>query len=274
MILRQTVRQTVAIPAAATAAAALALVALAGCSSSTSNIAASGSSAPSASATTTAAGSPSAASNAGGSNVGLSDSAIRAAFDAAVKGATAMHVNGTQAQQGQSISLDLGLNKDNSTEGTITLGTAKLPVKAVGGVVYVQMTPSFIQFIAAQQHVSAAPLTALTNKWITSQSASGKALTDGFAEFTSFSTIATNFAGSAADDPATAAGTTTLNGQTVAYYTTKQGSKLYFAATGPAYLLREDDSGSSGTGSITIAWNQPTKVTPPSASDIVTLPGN
>jgi hypothetical protein len=254
--------------------AALALVALAGCSSSTPNTAASGSSAPATSATTTATSSAPAGGNASGSNVGLSDSAIRAAFDAAVKGATAMHVTGTQAQQGQSISLDLGLNKDDSTEGTITLGTAKLPVKAVGGVVYAQMTPSFIQFIAAQQHVSAAPLAALANKWITSQSASGKSLTDGFSEFMNYSTIATNFAGSAAGDPAIAAGTTTLNGQTVAYYTTKQGSKLYFAATGPAYLLREDDSGSGGTGSITITWNQPAKVTPPPASDIVTLPAN
>jgi hypothetical protein len=185
-----------------------------------------------------------------------------------------MHVTGTQTQQGQSITLDLALNKDDTTDGSIALGSAKLPVKAVGGVVYVQMTPSFIQFMATQQKVSASALASLTDKWITSQSASGKSLTDGFSAFMTYSKIATNFAGNSSNDPATAAGTKTLNGQTAAYYTTKQGSKLYFAATGPAYLLREEDSGSGGTGSINITWNEPTKVAAPPASDIVTLPGN
>ena len=251
-------RQTVAIPAVA----ALALAALVGCSSSNAGA--------SASATNSAAG----GSSATGSNAGLSDSALRAAFKTAVTGATAMHVTGSLAQQGQTISLDLALNKDDTSQGSIALGNAQMPIKAVGGVVYIQLSPSFIQFIATQQKVSATTLAPFANKWISSKSASGKSLADGFAQFLTFSAVATNFDNNSGSDPATAAGTKTLNGQSVAYYTTKKGSKLYFAASGPAYLLREDDSGTDGTSTLTITWNQPTTVTAPPASDLVTLPGS
>lgn len=258
-------RQTIAIPALA----ALALTALAGCGSSASNSASStGSGAPS----TSASSSAPAAGGGSGSNVGLSDSALRTAFTAATKSATAMHIAGTLSQQGQSISMDLNLNKDNTSQGTISIGTAKLQVKAVGGVDYIQLSPSFLQYIAQQEKLSASQLSAVANKWLSSNSSEGKSISQGFDQFMSFTTLTGSLSSNAASDPATAAGTKTLNGQTVAYYTTKQGSKLYFAATGPAYLLREDDSGSEGTGTVTIVWNQPTTVTAPPASDITDLP--
>jgi len=255
-------RQTIAIPALA----ALALAAVAGCGSSGSNSASStGSPAASASGSAAAAGG-------GGSNVGLSDSALRAAFTNATKGASAMHINGTLSQQSQSVYMDLVLNKDNTSEGTIALGNAKLPVRAVGGVDYIQLTSSFLQFISQQEKVPAAELAPVTDKWITSNSPQGKSIASGFDQFMTFSAL-TGSITSDDSDPVTAAGTTMLNGQSVAYYTTKKGSKLYFPANGPAYLLREDDSGSDGTGTITIVWNKPEKVTAPSASEIATLPG-
>lgn len=67
---------------------------------------------------------------------------------------------------------------------------------------------------------------------------------------------------------ATAAGTATLNGQNVAVYKTSNGSKLYFAASGPAYLLETVLGGSEGAGTLDYTWNQPTTVTPPPASQI------
>jgi hypothetical protein len=257
-------RQTIAIPALA----ALALAAVAGCGSSGSNSASStGSPAASASASGSAA-----AAGGGGSNVGLSDSALRAAFTNATKGASAMHINGTLSQQGQSVYMDLVLNKDNTSEGTIAIGNAKLPVRAVAGVDYIQLTSSFLQLISQQENVPAAELTPVANKWITSNSAQGKSIASGFDQFMTFSALTSTIT-SDNSDPAIAAGTTMLNGQSVAYYTTKKGSKLYFPANGPAYLLREDDSSSDGTGTITIVWNKPEKVTAPSASEIATLPG-
>jgi len=256
-------RQTIAIPALA----ALALATVAGCGSSGSNSASStGSPAASASASGSAA-----AAGGGGSNVGLSDSALRAAFLDATKGASAMHVNGTLSQQSQSISMDLVLNKDNTTEGTIAVGDAKLPVRAVGGVDYIQLSSSFLQFMSQQQKVPAAKLAPVTDKWITSNSTQGKSIASSFDQFMTFSALTSSIT-SDDSDPAIAAGTTTLDGQSVAYYTTKKGSKLYFPVNGPAYLLREDDSGSDGTGTITIVWNKPEKVTAPPASEIATLP--
>lgn len=258
-------RQTIALPALA----ALALAAVAGCGSSSSNSA----SAPGSSAASAPASASASAAGGKGSNVGLSDSALRAAFTNATKGASAMHINGTLSQQGQSLSMDLVLNKDNTSEGTIALGNAKLPVKAIGGVDYIQLTPSFLQFISQQESVPAAELAPVTNKWITSNSAQGKSISQGFAQFMTFSALTGSISGDDSD-PATAAGTATLNGQTVAYYTTKKGAKLYFQADGPAYLLREEDSGSDGAGTITIVWNQPEKVTAPAASEIANLPGS
>lgn len=258
-------RQTIAI----SALAAFALAALAGCGSSASNSASStGSGAPSASSSAPAAGGGS------GSNVGLSDSALRAAFTNAIKGASAMHISGTLNQQGQSISMDLNLNKDDTSQGTISAGSAKLQVKAVGGVDYIQLSPSFLQYIGQRDNVGASALGSVANKWLSSNSAKGKSISQGFDQFMSFSLLTGSLTSNAASDPATAAGTKTLNGQTVAYYTTKQGSKLYFSEAGPAYLLREDDSGSAGTGTVTLVWNQPTTVTAPPASEIVELPAS
>ena len=259
-------RQTFAVPALA----ALALVAVAGCGSSSSN-SASASGSPTASTSAAASSSAAAAGSANGSNAGLSDAALHAAFLAATKGATAMHLSGGLSQSGQNISMDLVLNKDNSSEGTIGIGNAKLPVKAIGGVDYIQLSSSFLQYIAQQQNVSTTALAPLANKWITSNSSEGKSISDAFAQFLTYSALTNQMSGNYSD-PATAAGTSTLNGQTVAYYTTKKGSKLYFAATGPAYLLQEVDSGSDGTGTLNIVWNQPIKVTAPPASEIANLP--
>jgi hypothetical protein len=253
-----TPRQIAALPLAA----ALGLAALAGCSSSatTSPAAAGGSASGSASA--------SASASAAAGNAGLTDSALRAAFTTASNGATAVHMKGSVAQSGQTVTLDLQLNKNDSTQGTISLGSAQLPVRAVNGVYYMQMTSSFIQYIAKQQGVSASTLSMLSNKWVSSNTSTGKSISDGFSQFMTYSAVVKGVSDNSDGDVATAAGTTTLDGQTVALYKTTKGSKLYFAATGPAYLLREDDSGSDGTGTITMTWNQPTTVSAPPASQI------
>lgn len=252
-----TPRQIAALPLAA----ALGLAALAGCSSSPAT-------APAADGASGTAAAASASPSAAAGNAGMTDSALRAAFTAAANGATAVHMKGSLVQNGQTISLDLQLNKDDSSQGTIAIGTAQLPVKAVAGVDYVQFTSSFIQYTAKQEGVSASALAALANKWVSSNSSTGKSITTSFAQFMTFSAVVKSITDNSDGDKATAAGTTTLDGQTVALYGTTKGSKLYFATTGPAYLLREDDSGSQGTGTINLTWNEPTRVSAPPASEI------
>lgn len=253
-----TPRQIAALPLAA----ALGLAALAGCSSSpASTPAAAGGS-------TTGSAAASASPSAAAGNAGLSDSALRAAFTTAANGATAVHMKGSSAQGGQTVTLDLQLNKNDSSEGTISIGSAQLPIKVVNGVDYMQMTPSFVQYVAKQQGVSASALSAISGKWVSSNSSMGKSMAQSFSQFMTFSAVVKGVSDNPDKDVATAAGTTALDGQTVALYNTTKGSKLYFAATGPAYMLREDDTGSNGTGSVAFTWNQPTTVSAPPASQI------
>jgi hypothetical protein len=247
---------------AALSLAGVGLAALAACSSSGSSPAASAGSA-SGSASPTAATSTAAASN-----VGLSDSALRAAFAAAAKGATAVHMKGTVTTNGQTVTVDVQLNKNDTSEGTLMLGTALLPVKSTGGVYYLEFTPSFIQYMSKQEGSNPAAAAMLSGKWVSSNSAMGKSLASSFSQFMSYSSMIQQVTDNSDGDTVTAAGTGTLNGQSVAVYNSAKGSKLYFAASGPAYFLEQIIGGSDGSGTIVYTWNQPTTVTPPPASQI------
>jgi hypothetical protein len=257
---------------AALSLAGAGLAALAACSSGGSSPAAaagtaSGSASPS-TATSNTATSNTAASAAAATNAGLSDSALRAAFVSAANGASAVHVKGAVTQSGQVITEDIQLNKNESCDGTLSIGAAQLPVKATGGVYYLEFTPSFIQYIAKQQGADAAAFAAYSGKWVSSNGTLGKDLASSFSQFMSYSSMVKQVADNSDGDKATAAGTATLNGQSVALYNTTKGSKLYFAASGPAYMVEQVVGGSDGTGTIDYTWNQPTTVSPPPASQI------
>ena len=70
-------------------------------------------------------------------------------------------------------------------------------------------------------------------------------------------------------EPVHAAGTTTLDGRSVAVYATAQGDRFYLAASGPAYLLREDAAADNHSAGLKFTWNQPVAVTAPLAADTV-----
>jgi hypothetical protein len=250
---------------AALSLAGVGLAALAACSSSGSSPAASAGKAGGSASPTTAASTGAAAA---ASNVGLTDSALRAAYVAAANGATAMHMKGTVNANGQTISMDVQLNKDDSSDGTLTIGTAQLPIKSTGGVYYLQFTPSFIQYMAKQQGSDPAAFAVLSNKWVSSNSTLGKNLANSFSQFMSYTSVVKQVSDNSDGDKVTSAGTGTLNGQSVAVYKSTKGSKLYFPASGPAYMLEQAVGGSDGTGTIDYTWNQPTTVTPPPASQI------
>lgn len=248
---------------AALSLAGVGLAALAACSSGGSSPAAAAGTASGSASPSTAASTAATATNAG-----LTDSALRAAFAAAAKGASAVHMKGAVTSSGQTISIDVHLNKDESTDGTLTIGTAQLPVKAIGGVYYLEFTPSFIQYMAKQQGSNPAAFSMLSGKWVSSNSTMGKNLASSFSQFMSYSTMIKQVEDNSDGDTVTAAGTTTLNGQSVAVYNSTKGSKLYFAASGPAYFLEQVVGGSDGSGTIDYTWNQPTTVSPPPASQI------
>jgi hypothetical protein len=286
-----TTRLAASVLAAATAAAA---AGLAGCSSA---------SAPStAPATTPAATAPDTAFP----NAGLSGPQLLSAFKSAAAAATSVHVVGSFDQGGSPYKVDLQLAKNGATTGSVSQAGASIPVKVVDGVVYIQLTPSFLKLEAAgNPSITPEVINLLQNKWVSSQTSLGKSLAagfDGLLNYESFITTlatggattsapasgtqsgptspasptrATSPTGSASpsSSPAvdltdlTAAGTTTYNGETVAVYKSSNGSVAYFAASGPAYLKKVVAKGSQ-PGTVTFTWNQPVAVTAPASPEI------
>lgn len=247
-------RQVAAISAATLAS----LLAVAGCSSSAGSTTANGSSAPAASASSAAAA----------SNSGLTDQQLLTAFKAAIAQGTAVHVKGTIVSKGETVGLDLQLNKtDGSASGTISDNGATVPVISLGGTTYIQMTDSVLK-MAGNIPSSAAAL--IKDKWVSSKSSIGSGMTSQFSGFTSYDSFLSGITSSdnGLVGGSASAGTTTYNGQTVAIYKDSDGSVAYFAATGPAYLLQVQSSNSTNSGSLAFTWNQPTTVTAPPASQI------
>ena len=253
---------------AATASAAAVAAGLAGCSSGS--------------------GSPATASSAAFPNAGLSGGQLLTAFKSAVASGTAVHVVGSIDQSGTPISLNLNLDKNGSSVGSVSQGGATVPIKVVNGVTYIQLTPSLLkQEAASDPSVTAGVISLIQNKWVSSQSSIGHSISSSFDGLTSYdaflATIESGGAsasatvtasGSASAAPVslvdlTPAGTTAYNGGTVAVYKSSDGSTAYFAASGPAYLEKATASGST-SGTITFTWNQPVTVTAPSSSDIFT----
>ena len=227
-------------------------------------------------------------------NAGLSSTQLQAAFKAAVAAGTAAHVVGSVAQNGATFSLDLHLNKDGSTEGTVAQGEASAPIKAVGGVTYIQLSPAFLKQVAAlDPAITPGVVNAAQDKWVTSQSPIGRSFAGGLSGLTSYdafmATIENGSPSGSASAPAgpvaasplpsastfqrlqldglTADGTTAYGGGTVAVYRGVDGSTAYFAATGPAYLEKAS-ANDADAGTLTFTWNQPVPVTAPPPSDI------
>jgi hypothetical protein len=264
-----------AVLAATTAAAA------AGCSSDSS---------PSAASTPAPAGAVMAAgSNA--SNVGLSGPRLLTAFKSAAASGTAVHVVGKFDEAGSPYALDMNLNKNGTTAGSISQSGAAIPVRVVDNVTYIQLTPAFLKLEAqSNPSITAGVINLVQNKWISSQSSMGQEFASSLAGLTTYdsfigtlengggsaaasASMGAGASASASSPPAaklsdlTPAGTTTYNGKTVAVYKSPNGSTAFFDASGPAYLEKVTTEGAE-SGETTYTWNKPVKVVAPQPSEI------
>lgn len=229
-------------------------------------------------------------------NAGLSGPRLRSAFASAVTTGTAVHVAGSVAQGSSPFSLNLNLNKNGETEGEVAQSGATVPVRVVGGVTYIQLTPQFLKLEASSDPaITPSVISEIQNKWVSSRSPVGQSLASGLGSLTNYNSFLGSIASEGASPSASAsakpsasatpsatasgsagpldlssltpAGTTTLNGQTVAVYRGADGSTAFFAASGPAYLEKVVAKGSDA-GTLTFTWNQPATVSAPPSSDI------
>lgn len=208
-----------------------------------------------------------ASTSSGESNVGLSDARFRTAVAAAAAQGRAVHISGTMYAAGLSLAVDLQLNQNGSSIGTVTVDGAALPMRAVGGVYYVQMTQGYINYLAETKGANVEWNSPLAGKWVTSL-AGPSSMAAGYAGLLNYTLFFSTVTGHPDGVPVHAAGTTMFAGHTAAVYTTTSGDKIYIAASGPAYLLRSEGARPNMGGVLTFTWDQPVAVAAPSASDI------
>lgn len=202
-----------------------------------------------------------------GANVGLSQSAIERAFTAAAGQASALHMQGSMTQGGETMAVDLYLNRDGSGRGQIQQSGYTAPFIIVGGVTYVQLTTS----ILAQAHYTASKAAQLKGKWLPGNTPGATALTSGIGMMGSYKSLVNDIFSTSSDGMLTSAnahGTAQYQGKSVAVYEDSSGALEYFAADGPAYLLALVDP-STSQPAITFTWNSPTTVSAPPADLIL-----
>jgi hypothetical protein len=200
-------------------------------------------------------------------NVGLSSTALNAALVAAAGSATAVHISGSVSSQSGSISIDVQLNKDGTSAGTITSSSGSIPFISTGGVLYLQATAGFISLTGLA--AGSPEVAALQNKWVPSTNKDSATVANGYSVFMSMSAFVAQSIDSG--DSYAADGTGTVNGQAVAKYQdiTEGNGALVLSVPVSGSVLPVQDA-ESASGSMSFVWNQPSKINPPPAGQIYT----
>jgi hypothetical protein len=223
-----------------------ATVVLAGCGSSSSN---GGSAKPAAGGSPSSSASP----TSGGTNGEQSKPAAQVLSDAksALFNAQAVHIRGTMTQQGQTETLDVQFQGED-TAGTVTTSGITLNIVKTAGKVYVK-APA--QFWAKTAGPAAAPK--LANRWLVQDAAKA-----GNVSTLTLQGVAASL--NAADSPLNPAVTTSeVDGQQAVVVTQQDGSQLAVANTGAPLPLKVTGNGPA-KGSLTFSgYGQPQPITAP-----------
>jgi hypothetical protein len=248
------------------AAAAIACpLALTACSSSPAK--------PASAANPSAAPSVSVAASAGqgAGNEGLSNAQVTARYKSALATITAVHLKGSTSQGGQTVTLDIQINKDNTSEGSISTAGVTVPFIHAGKLGYIQYTRGLE--IDAKIDPGTQVGRFILDKWAPSNTTLGSVYNQDLASFTTYSDVAQ--IAEPSGDTYTYLGTAAIDGQQVAQYKDVPAATgdpvvtVSFPARG-AMLPLEVSAGESGE--LSFVWNQPTTITAPPAADVITTP--
>ncbi len=177
----------------------------------------------------------------------------------ALRAATGVEISGTVRNNGQAIRLDLTLDGNNDSQGTLTINNNDVQLIKVSQTVFIKGDMDFLKQYAGND---TAALNALNGKWLKAATTTDFDLftLDGFAGLlkggTGTATVDTNVTQS------------TLNGRQIVVVSQTDGSTLDIANTGPAVPLVLNAKGSDG-GQLTFSnYNKPVSITAPPASDV------
>jgi hypothetical protein len=171
-----------------------------------------------------------------------------------VSNAKSVHVSGKVNTSGQTIALDLQLEKGTGGTGTVSFNGVTLQIIRDGDKLYFKGNQAFLK------KYSAAAAQLFAGKWFVVSATSS-----GFSSFVPLTNI-TGLIGQilgAAPTTLKTGETTTINGQpALAITDTKKGGTLYVATTGPVYPLELKPK--SGSALVSFSdWDQPVTITPP-----------
>ena len=211
------------------------------------------------SSTTTASGQG--AKAASGTNANLTQAELLTRLQDALADVTALHMKGKIIEDGSTTTVDMQLNKDGSSQGTMVTPGATVPIIVVDGVTYTQVTSSYAVSSPSASDAKVGDWVELTGQAASSATDFGLMLQE-------------------LDSPSkysyTYQGTSTVGGRSVAQYKevpvgTGVEKVLSIPLSGAALPISVD-GGAAGT--FTFAWNQPTKVVAPPPSKVVVAPSS
>lgn len=218
-------------------------------------------------------GTPTAAS--GGAGALPAPDKVLSTTKAAATSASAVHIKGAFAEQGDKVALDLQLNKsDGSAQGTITEGGTTIPLILTDKVYYVQFTPDLMKTSGIDPTSDVGKL--LSNKWVPSNSKvlSGSDMVSGLQPLTDYNSFIPTLFDQLKGDTPKQSGTDNVNGSNAGVYTFSDGTTADVGASDPHYLLRLTEPASEGKGQLDFTgWNQPVAVSKPPAAQIYSGPG-
>ncbi|WP_066945573.1 hypothetical protein [Streptomyces lushanensis] len=203
-----------------------------------------------------------------GSNIGLSEAELRAAFERALTAAKSVHVVGRARVDARVLALDLHLNKDGSAASTFVINGGECRIRAVAGSYYFHLSAAFVAEWLGPSGPAPQDLSPVVSRWWPATTALGNLLIEHLGHLASYDLFFRRMMADGTGNEVTAAGTALFDGERVALYVAEDGSTLHFAATGPAYLLRNTENDEQF---MEFTWNQPVRVVAPEQGEGVRL---
>lgn len=183
-----------------------------------------------------------------------------AQMNAAMKGATSVHVAGVVTTNGQTVKMDISMMRNGTLAGSVTApGVPEVHVIALGGKVWVQLTAAFLKGVGAPASACATEC----GKYLQLGSADASQMTSDLTMTDITKPVNDGL------DGLIFQGKTTVNGQPADKFTGPDHAVLDVAATGKPYPLLIS-GGKDATGTLVFSqWNAVTAPVPPAPSQIV-----
>jgi hypothetical protein len=186
---------------------------------------------------------------------------------AALRAASSVRITGGVIQNGKNLHFDVAFIRSGGASGTIsgpflTGAPATFKIIIAGGKGYVLLDKQFFNALSKAHHIPSSACSLLCGKYIAVPASQ-------FGDFSLNGLTRAELSGASKAAPGVT--TTTINGQPAFRISDGRGSYLYIARNGTHYPLEITKPGSGAL--VFSEWNAVPPITPPPASQVVSVPG-